>query len=53
LPKELSLKFGNVQTAIDDEAWYQEWWSKEKDNVLTWNGVYEIYQQQQAAKAAL
>ncbi|OUS75858.1 hypothetical protein B1748_15640 [Paenibacillus sp. MY03] len=32
------------------EAWYQEWWSKEKDNVLTWSDVYEIYKQQQAAK---
>lgn len=31
------------------EAWYKEWWSKEKDNVLIWEDFYDIYEQQQAA----
>ncbi|MEY8743929.1 hypothetical protein AB9M62_31695 [Bacillales bacterium AN1005] len=30
------------------EAWYKDWWSKEKDNVLVWEDFYEIYEQQQA-----
>lgn len=80
LPKELQLKFSNVQAAVHDiytraiiggskytveqaaldaekqwetgggpeiVSWYEEWWSKEKDNVLIWSDFYEIYQQQQ------
>lgn len=80
LPKELQVKFSNVQTAVHDiytraiiggskytveqasvdaekqwetgggpeiVSWYEEWWSQEKDNVLTWSDFYEIYQQQQ------
>ncbi|WP_026342414.1 extracellular solute-binding protein [Paenibacillus fonticola] len=30
------------------EAWYKEWWSTEKDNLLVWDDFYEIYEQQQA-----
>ncbi|ASA24877.1 extracellular solute-binding protein [Paenibacillus donghaensis] len=30
-------------------SWYEEWWSKEKDNVLIWSDFYDIYEQQQAA----
>ncbi|MNP70862.1 hypothetical protein D3C76_1671560 [compost metagenome] len=30
------------------EAWYKDWWGKEKDNVLVWDDFYEIYEQQQA-----
>lgn len=30
------------------EAWYKDWWSKEKDNVLVWDDFYEIYEQQQS-----
>ncbi|MDO3412466.1 extracellular solute-binding protein [Saccharibacillus sp. CPCC 101409] len=30
------------------EAWYKDWWSQEKDNVLVWDDFYEIYRQQQA-----
>ncbi|CAM4163469.1 extracellular solute-binding protein [Paenibacillus alkaliterrae] len=30
------------------EAWYKEWWSKEKDNVLVWDDFYAIYEQQMA-----
>lgn len=35
------------------QAWYTEWWNKEKDNVLIWEDFYEIYQQQQADFAKL
>lgn len=34
------------------ESWYEEWWSKEKDNVLIWSDFYDIYKQQQAAYQA-
>lgn len=30
------------------EAWYKDWWSKDKDKVLVWKDFYEIYEQQQA-----
>ncbi|PZD95762.1 ABC transporter substrate-binding protein [Paenibacillus sambharensis] len=29
------------------EAWYKDWWSREKDNLLRWDDFYEIYKQQQ------
>lgn len=31
------------------EAWYLDWWAKEKDNVLVWKDFYEIYEGQQSA----
>ncbi|MNW41267.1 Lipoprotein LipO precursor [compost metagenome] len=31
------------------EAWYLDWWDKEKGNVLVWKDFYEIYQGQQSA----
>ncbi len=30
------------------EAWYKDWWSKSKEDVLVWSDFYEIYEQQQA-----
>lgn len=32
----------------DIEAWYQEWWSQNKEKVLVWKDFYEIYEKQQA-----
>jgi putative aldouronate transport system substrate-binding protein len=37
------------QGGKDVEAWYLDWWSKEKNNILVWNDFYKIYESQRAA----
>ncbi|GIP16466.1 lipoprotein LipO [Paenibacillus montaniterrae] len=39
----------DTQGGKDIEAWYLDWWSKEKENVLVWDDFYEIYEDQQRA----
>ncbi|MDF2927373.1 MAG: hypothetical protein K0R57_6287 [Paenibacillaceae bacterium] len=37
------------QGGKDIEAWYLDWWSKEKSNILVWDDFYKIYESQRAA----
>lgn len=49
LDAEKQWKTGGGEEILN---WYKDWWSKEKDNVLTWKDFYEIFEQQQAALKA-
>lgn len=42
-------KLWENQGGKEIEAWYLDWWSKEKENVLVWDDFYEIYEEQQRA----
>ncbi len=37
------------QGGKDIEAWYLDWWGKEKNNILVWDDFYKIYESQRAA----